>query len=289
MRFTYTTKLKHRGRGENRLGVLAQRLQHWPGCAERFEYVILAKAAFDRHGLALARPLAAGNIVGFAPERGSARGLSIALPPTRNDELHEVQAVMRLAAALDVREPPGALNVYAARERVAHWRDRMPALASANRTIALHISAREPSRMWPTERFISLARVLAADGVTVVLVWAPGAADDARHPGDDERAALIARGAPVWQARTESLGDLIAVLSLCQAFIGADGGAMHLAAGLRLPIVALFENLPSKKRRWHPWQVPYEMVCPETRDVADIPVEAVANAWERLAPSIWPR
>jgi hypothetical protein len=31
------------------------------------------------------------------------------------------------------------------------------------------------------------------------------------------------------------------------------------------------------------------MVCPETRDVTDIPVEAVAKAWERLAPSIWPR
>jgi hypothetical protein len=34
---------------------------------------------------------------------------------------------------------------------------------------------------------------------------------------------------------------------------------------------------------------PYEMVCRETRDVADTWVEAVAKAWERLAPSIWPR
>jgi ADP-heptose:LPS heptosyltransferase len=31
---------------------------------------------------------------------------------------------------------------------------------------------------------------------------------------------------------TESVADLIAVLYLCQAFIGADAGAMHLAAGL---------------------------------------------------------
>ena len=53
--------------------------------------------------------------------------------------------------------------------------------------------------------------------------------------------------------------------------------------------VADLENSPYKNRRWDPWQVPYEMVCPETRDVADIPVEAVAKAWERLAPSIWPR
>ena len=52
------------------------------------------------------------------------------------------------------------------------------------------------------------------------------------------------------------LADLIAAFALCDAFICADGGAMHLAAALGLPTVALFENLESKKRRWHPWQVP---------------------------------
>lgn len=38
------TKLKHRGRGENRLGIVAQRLQLLARLrAERFEYVILAQ------------------------------------------------------------------------------------------------------------------------------------------------------------------------------------------------------------------------------------------------------
>ena len=61
--------------------------------------------------------------------------------------------------------------------------------------------------------------------------------------------------------------------------------ALHISTAS----VADLENPPYKKRRWHPWQVPYEMVCPETRDVADIPVDVVAKAWERLAPSIWPK
>jgi ADP-heptose:LPS heptosyltransferase len=73
------------------------------------------------------------------------------------------------------------------------------------------------------------------------------------------------------------------VLSLCRGFIGADGGAMHLAAGLGLPVVALFENVAYKKRHWHPWRVPHEIVCPEAGEVADIPVEAVLQAWHRLA------
>jgi ADP-heptose:LPS heptosyltransferase len=85
-------------------------------------------------------------------------------------------------------------------------------------------------------------------------LWAPGPADDPRHPGDDARAAAIAAGAgadvALVPAKTESLEDLVAVLSLCEAFIGPDGGAMHIAAGLKLPVLALFENLPYKKRHW---------------------------------------
>ena len=120
-----------------------------------------------------------------------------------------------------------------------------------------------------------------------MLLWAPGPASDPRHPGDDERAAAIATrlgaGVALVPAKTGSLADLIAVLSLCHSFIGPDGGAMHLAAGVGLPVVALFENLPYKKRHWYPWKVPCEMVSPATRDIADISVAAVAGAWSALA------
>jgi ADP-heptose:LPS heptosyltransferase len=81
-------------------------------------------------------------------------------------------------------------------------------------------------------------------------------------------------------APTASLADLIAVLALCRGFIGADGGAMHIAAGLGLPIVGLFEE--RKTRRWYPWRVPYEMVVTPTGQIADIPVVSVAEAWQRL-------
>jgi len=139
-----------------------------------------------------------------------------------------------------------------------------------------------------SRRFISLIKTLNAG---VVLLWAPGAADNPRHPGDDARAAAIAAGAgtgvTLLPAPTKSLEDLIAILSLCSAFIGADGGAMHLAAGLGLPIVALFENLPENQRHWYPWQVPYEMVYPHTGGVADIPSERVAQAWTRLSARVF--
>jgi ADP-heptose:LPS heptosyltransferase len=265
------TKLKHRGRNESWFGTLLSRMRLLKELRKQgFDHVILAKAGYDRHGLRLAKGVRPRNIVGFPPGE-------------RIDEgLHEVEVIMKLGAALGVDGAPGPLRVFAAPERAASWRSRFPALAA--RPVAVHISAREPGRVWPVENYVSLIKNMKT---TVVLLWSPGAANDPRHPGDDARAAAIATqcrpGVTLLPAKTESLEDLTAVLSQCRAFIGPDGGAMHLAAGLGLPVLALFENLPYKKRHWHPWQVRYEMVSPQTRDIADIPVEAVLHAWHRLA------
>lgn len=263
------TKLKHRRPGQSWLATYLARRRLLSSLREPpFDHVILAKAGFDRHGLALARGVRPRNIVGFA------------LDEPIDPDLHEVEVLMKLAARLGVTEPPGPLRVFATAEHVARWRDRIPA---GTRWVAVHISAREPGRVWPVEHFVSLIRSLKTG---VVLLWAPGAADDPRHPGDDVRAAAITAGsgadATLVPARTESIEDLVAALSLCRAFIGTDGGAMHIAAGLGLPVVALFENLPHKKRHWYPWQVPHELVAPDTRDIADIPVEQVVQAWARL-------
>ena len=279
------TKLKHRGPGESWLGnLLAQLRLHAELRRQAYDYVILAKSGFDRHGLALARRIRPRHIVGFAPP-GEPKAQAITLPvaPAAYAELHEAEVMMKLAEALDVHAPPGPLRVFPDPARVAQWRSRFPALGRRERRwVALHISAREPGRVWPTEKWVSFLANLDSN---VVLLWAPGAPGNPRHPGDDEKAAAIstAAGVTLIPAKTESLEDLVAVLSLCDAFIGADGGALHLAAGLGLPIVALFENIEYKKRHWRPWQVPYEMVTPQVRQISDIPVAEVAGAWARLA------
>jgi heptosyltransferase-3 len=276
-------KLKHRLPGESRIGILRARLSMLARLrAEAFDYILLAKAGYDRQGLSLARQLRRTHIVGFADASAPA---AITLRVEGPDpQLHEVEAVHLLGRALDVHAAPGPAQVFPDRQRVEAWRSRFPALKEGT-WLALHISAREPGRLWPVEHFVSLIKMLNAG---VVLLWAPGAADDPRHPGDDARAAAIAAGAggTLVPARTESLEDLIAILSLCSAFIGPDGGAMHVAAGLRLPVVDIVENLPHKHRHWHPWQVPYELVYPHTGEVADIPAERVAQAWMRLAARI---
>ncbi len=286
------TKLKHRAAGESWLDLFSARLRLLMALRrQRFDCVLLAKSGFDRQGLALARWIGPRHVVGFAPPDGRrAAGLTHPVPPAHAAELHEVEVLARLGTALGIDDALGPLHAYPSAARVAEWRARLPALAEEReRTwIALHVSAREPGRHWPAEKVVALMEKLgAAGGVGFVLLWAPGAADDPRHPGDDDKAQAIQHGAPagapLLAAPTARLADLTAVLSLCDAFIGADGGALHLAAALGLPIVALFENLEHKKRHWHPWRVPYELVAPATRDIADIAVDQVAEAWSRLA------
>lgn len=283
------TKLKHRRRGESVFGILTARLRMLADLRrEPFDYVILASAGFNRHGLKFARQLRRRHVVGFANgDEPGARSITLRVPALPYTDLHEVQVLSLLAKAIGVAGAEGPLSLYAEEERVQAWRRRLPELCSGERPwIAVHISARKREQQWPLDKWRELVAQLTASGAGVVIVWAPGPADDPRHPGDDEKAsALLAsmldrrlvRGAP-----TGTLEDLIAVLGLCRGFIGADGGAMHVAAALGLPVAALFEGLVSTRYRWYPWRVPHEVLVSPQREISAITPAQVMTAWQNV-------
>ena len=219
-------------------------------------------------------------------------------------QLHEAEDVFRLLAPFGAGgQRPGSVGntqgavtalppcaVYADKAVVAQWRTRIvPQYDSAAPLIAVHLSARRVKQRWPAARFAEAMRLLQErHGARFVLLWSPGAADDARHPGDDAKARevidILPKEFPVVACPTQQLPDLVAVLSLADAVICADGGAMHLAAGLGKPIVALFGDSPSA--RWRPWGVAHEVVQAPNGDVAYLAVSDVLAAWERLAPRV---
>jgi ADP-heptose:LPS heptosyltransferase len=151
--------------------------------------------------------------------------------------------------------------------------------------IAVHVSARKPSSRWPEENFAPLMRAIhARHGARFRLFWAPGAEDDPRHPGDDQKARRIleaTRGVPVEPCDTHELRALVSGLAGCDAIVCSDGGAMHIAAAMGKPVVCFFGD--SDARRWHPWAVPYRLLQPESRDVAHVSVEAALEAFDALA------
>jgi ADP-heptose:LPS heptosyltransferase len=276
-------KLKHRSGFAERLAAVGDRLRLIAKMrSRRFDLAILAKPGFDPHGLRMARMAGAQRVLGFAPSSGeNAGGLSDAL--TRNTEgLHEVEAVALIGAALGIASAPGALRLFPNARRSADFAGRLAARAPGKRWLALHISARETSRQWPLAKFVALIEQLAdIDDLGFALFWSPGAADNRMHPGDDEKAtALVARfpGNKVVALPTHRLEELIAGIAACDFFLGADGGAMHVAVGVGRPVVALFENSQAKRTHWYPWQVPHRLLQPASFAVADIEVAQVAQA-----------
>jgi hypothetical protein len=80
---------------------------------------------------------------------------------------------------------------------------------------------------------------------------------------------------------TPDLGTLIAALSQIDWLLCPDGGAMHIAAALGKPVVALWGDSPVQ--RWRPWQVPHVVVQPPSKNLADLPLLPVLDACATLA------
>ncbi len=280
-------KLKHVEGLGNKFKALAQRLKlivqlrRW-----RSDVTILAKSSYDRHGLKFGRQIGARNIIGFEPDNlAEANGLpDIRLSTPEFTAVHEVEAVNQLLAPLAITDALGPLQVFPDARAVAKIEQQIP---KAVKCIALHISAREMERRWGIDNFIALTKhILQTQPETeVLLFWSPGKADDPHHPGDDAAAAVLieaVQNSHLIPMPTQNLTELIAALSLCDLFIGTDGGALHLAAALNKPCVALFENLPSKLNHWCPWRVPCRVVHGEGAEVASIEMVAVQNALAEL-------
>lgn len=283
-----------------------QKLKHVDGIASRFkalverlrlvlrlrrwkpDVTILAKASYERHGLSFARQIGAKNIIGFVPrDPDQAKYLpNIRLPTPSFELLHEVEALNQLLAPLGISDALGSLQVFPDDKAVAWLVQNLP---PATKRIAIHISAREPQRRWGNENFIAIVKCILAtqNDVQILLFWSPGKADDPCHPGDDEAARQFMQAVKsdrLIPMPTKSITELIAALSLCDLFIGADGGAMHLAVALNKKVIALFENLPSKLNHWYPWLVPCQVVhsldptSPDVSQVGQAQLQAAINS-----------
>ena len=255
-------KLKHRTGGliahvRNRIGQMS-RLRR-----EKLDCVLVPAPA--PQSLKIARSLNPGRVI-------AARA---AVPAG----MHEVERTFELGKSLGVAGAPGPLQIFPDKDRARELKNDI----GAGPFIAVHISARRPAQRWPLERYAALIGQLSKQA-KVLLLWAPGPRDNPKHPGDDDAAADVLRlagGANVVPVETPELKTLIAALSLAGRVVCPDGGAMHLAAALGKPVVALFGDSPVE--RWRPWGVAHRVVRSASGDLADLPLEPVLEAYRALA------
>ena len=274
------TKLKHLESGESALGALGARLaSFWSLRRRGLDCVLLATPGFSPRLVRLGRWLGAKHVVGFSDASVASLALDRAVPLAGLEGKHEVERVFALGTLFGVAGEIPPLKMVpdpAELEQVRVLLRPQPGLK-----VAVHVSARRPAQRWPAERFAALIERLHAEhGASGLLLWSPGPANHPRHPGDDEKAneivARVGHAAPLVAYPTLRLPELIGALAACDAVVCADGGAMHLAAALGKPIVALFGDSPAD--RWRPWGVRHTVLQPASREVADITVEEVAAA-----------
>jgi heptosyltransferase-1 len=88
------------------------------------------------------------------------------------------------------------------------------------------------AKRWPAERYGDVARKLAKQGVRSILNSGPGEEELAR-------VAEAASDGAAW-AMSLTISELIALTRRARVFVGGDTGPLHLAAALRVPVVAIF-------------------------------------------------
>src|SRR5438876_1016072 len=75
--------------------------------------------------------------------------------------------------------------------------------------VCVHISARRKNQQWSAGNFAALIEAVAKRySARILLLWAPGEPDNARHPGDDDKARAViekCRGLPLLPCPTEEL------------------------------------------------------------------------------------
>ena len=112
------------------------------------------------------------------------------------------------------------------------WADRVYGKVGGKPLAILNPGAGWGAKCWPAESFGVVARALANRGITVVVNHGPGEEALAK----EVRTASGNLALPL----TCSITELISLTRRASLFVGGDTGPMHLAAGLRVPVVALF-------------------------------------------------
>jgi len=197
-------------------------------------------AAIDFQGAVrsalLARWSGAPIVVGSAQPRENAASMFYTRQvPLKTNGTHVVEQALALAGAVI---PTQIIPAPMAEARV-----EFPVDPDAENKIAgltadvsdfaiLNPGAGWGAKRWPVERYGQVARELAKDGLCSLVNYGPG---------EEELAAAVeAAGEGAARKISCSVSELIALTRRARLLIGGDTGPMHLAAALKIPVVAIF-------------------------------------------------
>ena len=225
--------------------------------------------------------------IGFA--RGHCREMNwlfnriLAMPSSRRMLRAEKNVALAQVVAPDLAPmPPDLRGAEADKNAVAQL---LQGLGGINKLVVLHPGASRfgQFKRWPEDSFGELAARLSRETNATCLIT--------RGPGEESlaRAVETSSGGLAHVAPLLSIGALIELLRQADLFIAGDTGPLHIAALLRVPIVAIFG--PKDPAVYAPWTDTARIVrkdlpcspcarreCDHTNCIMQITVEEVFHA-----------
>ena len=173
----------------------------------------------------IARAARAARRVGPSFSREGAHHFYDAITGPRNRNRHAVDEVLDLARFLGLPPWPPEFSLAFPRRPVDMPHPR----------VALAPCSRWPTKNWPTNRFAEVGRALQAElGASLFLIGSAA---------DRPVCASIATRLPKKAANacgTTTLVELGSLLQEMDLLISVDSGPMHMAAALKVPVLAIF-------------------------------------------------
>ncbi|MGC3976507.1 MAG: putative lipopolysaccharide heptosyltransferase III [Nitrospira sp.] len=178
------------------------------------------------------------------------RGLlysSVAKPRAVDQHRVEYDLCALRALGLDPKRGMPSVSVSESEEQVTdNWlKEQGLAGDHCSPLVLLQPGARYSLKVWPPERFAQLSDRLVEQFRCRILLGG-----DQREREVAEQVARKSHCAPIVVAGKFSLLQYASLVKRCALFVGNDGGAMHIAATMGTPVVALFG--PTYPERWGP-------------------------------------
>ena len=208
--------------------------------AMRFDVALLLQNAFDAAWLAWRAKVP--ERIGYARDgRGFLLTHPVRVPKSNEIPRHErfyYLELLRRAGWIDALLDEPRITLYVSEPNRRRAAEFLVAYGARQDSLRIAIGAGASygsAKCWPPSRFAELANRLRAQTDADVILFGT-----AREAAVNRAISSELHSPPIDLTEKTAIADLPPLLSQCHLFIGNDSGAMHVAAAVGLPVVAVF-------------------------------------------------